>query len=100
MLNTKAAASALEHRDGQETRGISKPRTIIVPHRRRLCKPLCRLTGTLSAALLMAACTCLAEGLAGSGLAYFPAALACLLAANGCAGAAFDGTQYIQEEEQ
>lgn len=87
MPDTKTAAPVLQHRDGQEMRGLRASRTTIVPHRRRLCKPLRRLAGTLAAALLMAAAVCLAEGLAGTP-AYLPAALACLLAANGCAGAA------------
>lgn len=87
MLDNKAAAPALEHRDGQEMRGLTTPRTNIVHRKRRLCKPLRRLAGTLAAGLLVAACTCLAEGLAGTP-AYLPAALACVLAANGCAGVA------------
>lgn len=94
MPNTKAAAPVLEHRNGQETRGMSIPRTTIVPHRRRLCKPLRRMAGTLSAALLVAAAACLAEGLGGTP-ACLPVALACLLAANGCAGVALKDKEAI-----
>lgn len=87
MTDNKAAALVRKHQGGHGTRAVRTAHIDIIAHRRRLCKSLRRLAGTLSAALLVAAAACLAEGLGGTP-AYLPAALACLLAANGCAGVA------------